>query len=230
MYLLALESTATLAGVALIHSGNLIGAIQIAHGQNLSGNLLHATEWLLNRHGLNREAIQAVAVDVGPGAFTGLKIGVMIARTLAHARNLDLIGVSMFEACASVMPEDVPTLVALPARRDALYVQWLLPKPIPEPLSQPAMVLQHALGAWLEQTAPNDKECQAIGTLKARGWLEPQRPALRWRVLEAPPPKGVAQVGWARWQAGERTSPFQLVPFYLQPPSITPPGTRARTP
>ncbi|CUU10855.1 tRNA threonylcarbamoyladenosine biosynthesis protein TsaB [Armatimonadetes bacterium GBS] len=230
MYLLALESTANLAGVALVHSGKLMGAVQIAHGQNLSGNLLHATEWLLNRHGLSREAIRAVAVDVGPGAFTGLKIGVMIAKTLAHALNLDLVGVSAFEACACVMPEGTPTLVALPARRDALYVQWLLPKPIPEPLSQPAMVLQHALSAWLEQTTPAREGCQAIGSPKARGWLEPLMPALRWRMIEAPPPEGVAQVGWVRWQAGERTSPFQMVPFYLQPPSITPPGTRARTP
>lgn len=220
MYLLAIESTAGIGGVALIHDGQLLGSIRVAHGHNLSGNLLSATEWLLNRHGLTAESLKAVVVDVGPGAFTGVKMGVVMAKVFAHARGIDLIGVNAFEACASVMPEGVPTLVALPARRDALYLQWISPGILPKALGAPAMVVQHALEDWLRKNAPLESAQNAIGMAQAREWIAPSLPNLHWRILDAPPPEGVAQVGWQRWQANTVSSPLELVPFYLQPPSI----------
>jgi tRNA threonylcarbamoyladenosine biosynthesis protein TsaB len=114
-------------GVALMQGGALTGAVRLAHGMNLSGSLLHGAEWLLGRRGLSLAQVDAFAVDVGPGAFTGLKIGVMLAKSWAHALGKPLIAVSAFEACAAQMPTGAPTLIALPARRDALYLQWLLP-------------------------------------------------------------------------------------------------------
>lgn len=229
MYLFAIESTAKIGGIALLHEGQLLGSVRVAHGHNLSGNLLSATEWLLNRHGLTVESLKAVAVDVGPGSFTGVKIGVVIAKTFAHALGIDLVGVNAFEACASVMPEGVPTLVALPARRDALYLQWISPSALPKALGAPAMVVQHALEDWLRENAPRESEQNAIGVAQARAWIAPILPNLRWRILDAPPPEGVAQVGWHYWQTKRTHSPFQLVPFYLQPPSIHL-SRRAQTP
>lgn len=228
MALLAIESTASLAGVTLVDAGQVVGTVRIAHRHNLSGNLLYATEWLLNRHGLEREALRAIAVNVGPGSFTGLKIGVVIAKMWAHVWAIDLVGVSAFEACAVEMPEGIATLVALPARKDALYMQWLRSQVVPEPLSPPAMVLHHALSEWLQQSCPDVPEYGAIGVAQARSWIEPLLPNLHWRTIESPSPEGVARVGWQRWQAKEVVAPFQLVPFYLQPPSITP-NRRART-
>jgi tRNA threonylcarbamoyl adenosine modification protein YeaZ len=126
-YLLAIEATGAVCGVALVDDGALAGAARLAHGLNLSGSLLHAAEWLLARRGLSLAQVDAFAVDVGPGAFTGLKIGAMLAKSWAHALGKPLVAVSAFEACAAQMPAGAPTLVALPARRDALYLQWLLP-------------------------------------------------------------------------------------------------------
>lgn len=228
MTLLALESTATIAGVALLQEGTLLGSIRIRHGWNLSGNLLHATEWLLARHRLTLAQVEAVAVDVGPGAFTGLKIGVMLTKTWAHALNCALIGVDAFSACAQEAVAGIPTLVALPARRDALYLRWMMPKhnAPPEPLTEPVMMVQSALADWVARTMSlaelASQPClQAIGTPRAYEWLAPLLPKVHWRWIEAPSPEGVAQVGWHLWQQGKTVHPFQLVPLYIQPPSIT---------
>lgn len=221
-YLLAIEATGAVCGVALMQDGALTGAVRLAHGMNLSGSLLHGAEWLLQRHGLALAQVDAFAVDVGPGAFTGLKIGAMLAKSWAHALDKPLVAVSAFEACAAQMPAGAPTLVALPARRDALYLQWLLPadEGVPQPLGEPAFVRRDALGEWLARGVPEGEALQAIGTAHAREWLAPHLPRLRWRILDAPPVEGVAQVGWHRLQAGETVHPFALVPLYIQPPSI----------
>ena len=221
-YLLAIEATGAVCGVALVQDGALAGAVRLAHGLNLSGSLLHAVEWLLERRGLALAQVDAFAVDVGPGAFTGLKIGAMLAKSWAHALGKPLIAVSAFEACAAQMPAGAPTLVALPARRDALYLQWLLPldEGLPSPLSEPAFVVRDALSDWLTHSYPREGFLQAIGAAHAREWIAPHLPRLHWHTLDAPPVEGVAQVGWHRLQAGETVHPFALVPLYIQPPSI----------
>jgi tRNA threonylcarbamoyladenosine biosynthesis protein TsaB len=230
-YLMAIEATGAVCGVALVDDGALVGAVRLAHGLNLSGSLLHAVEWLLGRRGLSLAQVDAFAVDVGPGAFTGLKIGVMLAKSWAHALDKPLVAVSAFEACAAQMPAGAPTLVALPARRDALYLQWLLPADggVPQPLGEPAFIVRDALGEWLTNEVGSPRvrgepagegAPQAVGAAHAQQWLASHLPYLRWRVLDAPPVEGVAQVGWQRWQAGETMHPFALTPLYIQPPSI----------
>ena len=243
-YLLAIEATGAVCGVALMQEGALVGAARLAHGLNLSGSLLHGAEWLLGRRGLALAQVDAFAADIGPGAFTGLKIGAMLAKSWAHALGKPLVAVSAFEACAAQMPAGAPTLVALPARRDALYLQWLLPadEGVPQPLGEPAFVVRDTLGEWLAHNngsprvrgepagggavhASEGEALQAVGTAHARAWVAPYLPHLRWRFIDAPPVEGVAQVGWRRWLAGETTHPFALTPLYIQPPSIHLKGT-----
>jgi tRNA threonylcarbamoyladenosine biosynthesis protein TsaB len=221
-YLLAIEATGAVCGVALMQGGALTGAVRLAHGMNLSGSLLHGAEWLLGRRGLSLAQVDAFAVDVGPGAFTGLKIGAMLAKSWAHALGKPLIAVSAFEACAAQMPAGAPTLVALPARRDALYLQWLLPldEGLPSPLSEPAFVVRDALSDWLTHSYPREGFLQAIGAAHAREWIAPHLPRLHWCIIDAPPVEGIAQIGWRRFLAGECVHPFALTPLYIQPPSI----------
>lgn len=227
--LLALESTGAICGVALAQGDTLLGSVRLRHGLNLSGNLLRATDWLLQRHQLHLEQVDAFAVDTGPGSFTGLKIGVMLAKTWAQALEKPLIGVSAFEACAALAPEGTPLLVALPARRDALYVQLLPPRGLDAQAaiaSPPAMVKQSHLPEWLGRLLEGGELSQKLlvmGVAQAREWLLPLLPDALFQLVECPEPEGVARAGWRCFQRGETVHPFSLTPLYIQPPSITPP-------
>lgn len=220
--LLALEATSAISGVALVRNGALLGSVRLAHGMNLSGSLLHGTEWLLQRHGLTLDQVDAFAVDVGPGAFTALKIGVTMAKSWAHALSKPLIAVNAFEACAAAMPVETPTLVALPARRDALYLQWATPRldDSPTPLCEPAFITESALAEWLRHNTPQAERLQAVGSARAREWIRGILPRLNWKLVDSPSPEGLAQVGWQRLLAGETVHLFSLTPLYIQPPSI----------
>jgi hypothetical protein len=80
--------------------------------------------------------------------------------------------------------------------------------------------VQGEIAGWLAQHTPQAASLQAIGVERARAWIAPYLPALHWKLIESPPPDGVALVGWQRWQLKEFVHPFSLTPLYIQPPSI----------
>src|SRR5262245_66308132 len=64
-------------------------------------------------------AIARIAIGVGPGGFTGLRIGIATARALAQARDLPLVGVSSLAALAA--PHDRPVVAVIDARRGEVF-------------------------------------------------------------------------------------------------------------
>ncbi len=73
--------------------------------------------------GIERASIERIAVTVGPGSFTGLRVGVAAARGLALALSCDCVGVSVFAALRETLSPDGAVAVALDARRGEVYLQ-----------------------------------------------------------------------------------------------------------
>ncbi|MEN9798226.1 MAG: hypothetical protein RL653_1922 [Pseudomonadota bacterium] len=77
---------------------------------------------LLAAQGLGVEALSGIVVGLGPGSFTGLRIGVAAAKGLAYALEIPVCGVSSLAAAAACGPEGVPLYVTAVARVDDLYL------------------------------------------------------------------------------------------------------------
>lgn len=87
------------------------------------GHLPRLVEEALAEAGMPLQAIEAVAVSAGPGSFTGLRIGVAVAKGLAFAGGIPLIGVATLEAHASCVVRPAGTLVCVAndARKGEVY-------------------------------------------------------------------------------------------------------------
>ena len=100
MLLLAFETSAKAASVALFQDETLLGESYQNTGLTHSQTLMVMAEALLKQCGHTAQDVQAVAVAVGPGSFTGVRIGVAAAKGFAWGSDIPCYGVSTLEAMA----------------------------------------------------------------------------------------------------------------------------------
>ena len=97
---LAVDTTSDFASLALLKNGRLDGIVGISYGPNHSERLLPVLDHFLSERDLNINNISGFAVSVGPGSFTGLRIGIAAVEGLAFATGCPCVGVSALDATA----------------------------------------------------------------------------------------------------------------------------------
>ena len=122
MKILALESSAKAASVAICQDGALIAQYYQASGLTHSRTLLKMAEDMLNNLDMTVSDVDGIAVCKGPGSFTGVRIGVAAAKGLAWGSDKPLCGVSTLEAMAYNCCDPAYTLCpVMDARRNEVY-------------------------------------------------------------------------------------------------------------
>ncbi len=122
MLILAFETSAKAASVALLNEEQLIGEYYQNNGQTHSRTLMKMAEDLLSNCGYRVEDVTAVACAEGPGSFTGVRIGVAAAKGFAWGRGLPCIGVSTLEAMAhQALSFEGLICCVMDARREQVY-------------------------------------------------------------------------------------------------------------
>ena len=124
MLILAFESTAKAASVALVRDGVLLGQTTQLSGLTHSRTLLPMAEDLLKNTDVRLSDVDGFAVAHGPGSFTGVRIGVSAVKGLAWAAQKPACGVSTLEAMAwhgAAAGEDSLVCCCMDARRNQVY-------------------------------------------------------------------------------------------------------------
>ena len=104
-YDLCIEAAADDVAVALAREGAVVRRIEWNGHQAQSVTLLPNIERLLGEAGADKSAISAVLVDIGPGGYAGLRVGVSVAKALAHALGVPIAGVGRLELDAWLVRE-----------------------------------------------------------------------------------------------------------------------------
>ena len=122
--IVALDSSTLTLSLAVGRPGEVqpLAAERLGPPAKMSDLLPAALLDLLRRAGLTLDDVRGFAVGLGPGSFTGLRIGLATVKGLAYARRLGVAGASSLAALALEGPEDVPLAVLAVARRGELYL------------------------------------------------------------------------------------------------------------
>lgn len=211
---LILETSGRTGQVALALGEELRGVRRLDQARRHARDLAPATAALLAEQGWRPRDIHAVIVSRGPGSYTGLRVGIMSAKTFAYAIGCALLAVDTFAALALQAPPSVPRLdVLADAQQDKIYVQSFVHG---ENGWQPSAELTiRRFADWLATREPN-AWVTGPGLEK---WAS-RLPAAARRLdasLWEPQPASLLRIGLARYLAGERDDPWSLGPLYLRP-------------
>lgn len=213
--LLAVDSSTTMVGLALYDGSQVIGEMVWQTQNHHTVELAPAVQTLLTRSGVSMNQLTVLAVALGPGSFTSLRIGLSLVKGMAFALRLPVIGIPTLDILAAAQPvQDYPLAAVLQAGRGRLAVGWYSAGADHWVSREPAQV------CTLEELAQRIRR----PTLVCGELNEEERRTLarkRKNVLLVSPagslrsPCYLAELAWERWQAGQTDNPVTLAPIYL---------------
>ncbi|HEX6984119.1 MAG TPA: tRNA (adenosine(37)-N6)-threonylcarbamoyltransferase complex dimerization subunit type 1 TsaB, partial [Planctomycetaceae bacterium] len=123
MIVLGIETSGPVGSVALRRGGRCVEERFLPElGRRHAQSLVPEVAAFLARHGVAAADVDAVAVSVGPGSFTGLRVGVTFAKTFAYAAGAELAAVETFRAIAENAPAAGTVAVVADAQRGGLML------------------------------------------------------------------------------------------------------------
>jgi tRNA threonylcarbamoyladenosine biosynthesis protein TsaB len=196
----------------------ILGRVQIA-GKARQESVTPALEQLLAWTGTDLGQVGGFAVGIGPGLFTGLRVGVETAKTLAQVTGAPLIAVPSIDALAYAVRHTERTIVAvIDGRRKEVFAA--LYRPVPGGvvrLTEPAVQRPEALAADLE-AAPGEVLAVGDGAILYRDVLRSVGARVEFASPAAAHPDAASLVELAvpRFLREEHDQVFDVVPMYLR--------------
>ncbi len=223
--LLALDTSTHMVGVALYDGVSVLGEAIWTSRDYHTVELAPKAAEILDQCGVEAADLTVVAVAIGPGSFTGLRIGLALAKGLALVHRLPLVGIPTLDILAAAQCGSAPERLAAVLRvgRNRLAVGWY----------QKRGGGYQAAGNIQLLTAAELSDKIETPTLVSGELTEEERRLLgkKRRVISlASPaqslrrPSYLAELAWQRWQAGEVDNPATLSPFYLHIGAVIPGG------
>ncbi len=234
MTTLAISTSGSVCSFAIVRNGDVLASSDFPHEMRLLERLMPMVADALDDPRLAGEAPDLYAVDVGPGSFTGVRIGVTTAKALAWATGRPVAGVSSTEAMAwGAVTLGVDRIVAVVRGRPGT-VYWqplrclegrLRPERSPELIHLaalgPTLVSMNWTDCLLAGCDLRDQERSGLASMLAEAGISPCAIA-----VARPRATDVAALAELRANAHDVTDPLDLTPLYVAAPLIGPPATR----
>ena len=221
MKILAFDGTAKAATVAVTEDEKILGYYTIDNGLTQSELLLPMAENLLDSLKISFDDIDIFATSVGPGSFTGVRIGVSLVKGLAFGKNKPCVGVSTLEALAENLSPLCGVIVpCMDARRGQVYSATFIcdGKEMKRLTPDRAIALKDLAAELKGYNQPiylsGDGYEIARKILRSEGVTLCDTPELL--ILENA--VSVAKVALKKYESGESESDIELSPIYLRMP------------
>ncbi|MDI6784205.1 MAG: tRNA (adenosine(37)-N6)-threonylcarbamoyltransferase complex dimerization subunit type 1 TsaB [bacterium] len=219
MLILGLDTSTTTGGVAIISDQRLIANYQLDVTATHSARLFPAISAILHDAQLTLKEINGIAVATGPGSFTGLRIGVATAKSLAYLNKIPLVGISTLDALAHPFIQSNQLICPiLDALRGEVYTAVYqadngnLEKIIADIVGPVSSLLEQIKSPCLFTGNGIAKYKTEIETrLGTQAVFAPIN-------LQVVLPSSIANLGLLKISAGNSDDPLKLEPHYLRRP------------
>jgi tRNA threonylcarbamoyladenosine biosynthesis protein TsaB len=215
--LLALDTSTDQAAIGLATPGGVFTVPLTNPGRRHGRDLISQIGILLGQAGIRARDLNVIAVGSGPGSYTGLRVGLMAAKTLAYATGAALVGLDSLEAVARNAPvADLRIAVVADAQRGDVYAADFLR---PEPGLQVALARECRIEALADWTSRLVAGTRVLGP----GLAAPRIAAavlpdlvVGDASLNYPDAQRLLELATEAWQNGLRDDLWLLEPRYLR--------------
>jgi tRNA threonylcarbamoyladenosine biosynthesis protein TsaB len=201
------------------HEG-VLGLVEVCRGRRHAETLAPAIEFVCTQADVRLDEISVVAVDVGPGLFTGMRVGLASAKALAQALRVPMIGMSSLDLLAYPLRHTGRTVVAvIDARKGELFYAFY--RPVPGGVQR---VLEPRCGTIDDLIAEvmarrDDVICVGDGALRHRDEIVAElRCEVAEQFLSRPSAAPLVQLAHARALREEWVNPWEIQPLYMRLP------------
>ena len=217
MLILAIETTAVTASVALVDENGIVACFNVNNKLTHSEKLLPMIDAVLTQSGYKADDVEIICVSAGPGSFTGVRIGIATVKGLAFAKDIPCVTVSSLEALAYLNKNHGAVICpVMDARRNEYYNALFCEnmQRISDDRAISAAELEQELKKYDNVILNGD------GAVKFYNWLENRvagvRLANQTDLLQNAAAVGLC--GYEKYKKGESISSLELSPVYLRKP------------
>ena len=219
---LGIETATPQVGVAIGGHEGIIASFHTTRDRRHAETLVPAIQFLCEQAQMKLSQLGLVAVDIGPGLFTGLRVGLATAKAIAHACRIPMIGVSSLDLTAfPARFSDRLIVSTVDARRGEIFYATYRRAPggiqllSPPAVDQPADVAGQLMALGQETLIVGDGAQRYADELGAVRGAEIGREGLRH-----PNAGALVELAHARALREEFVSPSEIVPLYLRAPDV----------
>ncbi len=214
MNILAIETSGQAGSVAVLNDGRFLREILLPPTRKSASTLAPSVRDVLAEVGWKTTDVRLIAVAIGPGSFTGLRVGVTTAKTFAYALKAEVIGVATLDVIAAqsgILEQSLS--VALDAQRGQVFAcKFECAANGCRAQGRPVIL---DIDEWIAGLKPGTAVSgPALEKLAAQIPAEVTIvPSDRW----SPKAATVGRLGWHRYESGQRDDLWRLVPNYFRP-------------
>lgn len=218
MLLLAIDTATPQIGVALGSADGIVGQVRLVQGRRHAEALAPAVGYLLREAGCGPSDLAAIAVGVGPGLFTGLRVGVTTATVMAQALRVPVVPVPSLDLVAYPLRFTPRSLVAVTdARRGEVY--YAVYRPVPGGIQRTTeyrVAPPEKLAAELEASGDGVLLAGDGASLYRDLLARVERVEFASAAYHYPSPTALVELGCARYRREEFARPLDVRPIYLR--------------
>ncbi|HVM19914.1 MAG TPA: tRNA (adenosine(37)-N6)-threonylcarbamoyltransferase complex dimerization subunit type 1 TsaB [Egibacteraceae bacterium] len=217
MLVLGIDTCTPHTSVCLANEDGLVAGCALGRGNAHGAFLAPAIRFCLDHAQVPMSSIAGVAVSLGPGLFTGMRVGIATAQTIAHARQLPVVGLNSLDLLAFPV-RHVRRLICsvLDARRGELF--WAFYRSAPGGVQR---VTEFRVGppeklAGEIEAVPDDVLCIGDGAVRQRPLLESTGAEVGSASMAYPTAQSVVELALPRFIREETQRPEDLRPIYIR--------------
>jgi tRNA threonylcarbamoyladenosine biosynthesis protein TsaB len=204
--------------------GSVSAEFLSSKGNGHFGHLMPALGFLFETSGFNVREVECIIVAIGPGSFTGLRVGLSAAKGLSHGLGVPIVGISSLKALASQVPySDLPIAPIIDSRKGEVFTArygWSNGRRLVRQGEDMCVEIEGLFSIFEEPVRfiGNDFALQGPVIKKMFGDRASLAPASSWGVK----PSSIGFLGLKRFHSHDVDDAYSLTPTYLRPPDIRP--------